>query len=144
MAHEDAGHYATKHPEGTTVSSQILSALDEKVSDRKISCILAHEIAQNLEVSPKEVGIALDLRELKLGECQLGLFGHTPGGKSLKTVENVPPDLENTIKELTENNKISCCNCWDVAEKLDIPRLDVASACEKMGLKIGPCQLGAF
>jgi hypothetical protein len=144
MAHEDAGHYASKHPEGTTASSKILSALDGKISDRKISCTLAHEIAQSLKLSPKDVGIAIDLRELKLAECQLGLFGHQPGGKSLKMVETIPSDLEKAIRDLAENNKISCYDCWDVAERQDIPKLDVASACEKLGLKISPCQLGAF
>jgi hypothetical protein len=37
-----------------------------------------------------------------------------------------------------------CAAAWDIAALREIPRLEVSSACEKLGIKIKPCQLDAF
>jgi len=42
------------------------------------------------------------------------------------------------------DEKLSCAAAWEIAGSLNISRTKVASACEAMGIKIKPCQLGAF
>ena len=78
MAHEDAGHYAAKHPEGTEVDPAINQELQQKVIAGKISCAAAHTIAGALNVAPKQVGTAIDLMEARIQKCQMGLFGYQP------------------------------------------------------------------
>jgi hypothetical protein len=43
-----------------------------------------------------------------------------------------------------DNTTLRQLNSWEIASRLGIQKLDVASACETMGVKIKPCQLGAF
>ena len=45
MGHEDAGHYAAKHPKGTQIDPKIESAITSKLSDNRITCAAAHALA---------------------------------------------------------------------------------------------------
>jgi hypothetical protein len=54
------------------------------------------------------------------------------------------PDLNEQLDITSIDGRISCLECWTIAKKLKIKRLDMGSACEKKNIKIKPCQLGAF
>jgi len=144
MTHEDKGHYAAKHPEGTKSNPQIEEALKQKISDGKIACAAAHEIAGKFNISPIEVGVNMDLLEIRLSKCQLGLFGYGKQKKIVKPAENADHELEKLIKQLVSDGRISCKACWDAADKVGCSKLDVYGACEALKVKISPCQLGAF
>lgn len=144
MTHEDEGHYAKKHSLDRKVKLEIENALKRQVSDGKISCAAAHKIAGDLKETPAEVGFTMDILELRIEKCQMGLFGYTPEKKIVKPVESVPRALENAILEQVEDGRLSCKAAWDLAEKLSIKKMGVASACETLKIKIAPCQLGAF
>ena len=144
MTHEDAGHYRLKHPSDTKLNPRIAEAVKRKATNNKISCASAHEIADEFDTTPAEIGVALDLLEMRIINCQLGLFGHSPEKKAVKSSETVSPELEKAIHNSLEDNRISCLSCWEIAARLDIARMDVSAACEALDLKIGPCQLGAF
>lgn len=144
MKHDDAGHYRLKHPPGTELNSKIAEAIKQKAVNSKISCAAAHEIAAELEVTPADVGIALDLLETRIINCQLGLFGHSPEKKAVKPSDSVPPELEEAIKSSLANNRISCFSCWSIAERFGMARMHVSAACEALAIKVGTCQLGAF
>ena len=144
MTHEDAGHYAGKHPKGTVPDADIARALKQKSADSRITCAASHKIAGRLGVSPAEVGKTSDLMELRLNKCQLGLFGYGPEKKIAKPADQVSPELENAIKAAAADNRISCLSCWQIAEDMGCAKKDVADACETLVVKIGPCQIGAF
>lgn len=144
MTHEDAGHYAAKHGPGTKIDSRIADAIKKKMADRKITCATMHGISKSIGVSPSEVGRNADLLEVRLIKCQLGLFGYEPEKKIVTPAEEVALDISNTIQESVENNRVSCVSCWDIAEKLNCSKMNISAACEKLGIKISPCQLGAF
>ena len=144
MTHEDKGNYAKKHSPDRKVKPEISDALKKQVSDGKISCAAAHKIAVDLKETPAEVGFTMDILELRISKCQMGLFGYTPEKKVVEPVESVPQTLENAILEQVEDGRISCKAAWDLAEKLSIKKMGVASACETLKIKISPCQLGAF
>lgn len=144
MTHEDAGHYAAKHNEQTTVDSALEKAIQKKADTGRISCTAAHKIAQQQVVSPARVGRAIDLLELKITKCQMGFFGYTPEKKIVQPSKTISSVLEAALRPLLVDNKISCADCWEIAERLDISRLDVAAACEGLEIKVSPCQLGAF
>ena len=144
MTHEDAGHYAAKHPKGVEADPKIVEQIRQKLSDNHISCAAAHEIAATLSVSPAQVGMTIDLLEARITKCQLGLFGYSPQKNIVKPAESVSPDLKKAIETNLIDSHISCERCWEIASQQGLKKIDVASACETLGLKIKPCQLDAF
>ena len=144
MTHEDAGHYAAKHPPGTTLDPIITAALHAKTVDGQVACRDAHQIAIDLDVTPATVGAAIDLLEKRIAQCQLGLFGYQSPKKILQPAETVSPALAAALQDAAPTGRISCEQCWEIADAFGLERLDLAGACEKQGLKIKPCQLGAF
>jgi hypothetical protein len=144
MTHEDAGHYAAKHPDAKT-DPAIAAAIEEKQSDGRITCAAAHAIASRLGCSPIIVGRNIDLQELRIAKCQLGLFGHgSVRGKAVAKSSSVAAELETAIRAAMDGDRMTCKAAWNVAEGLNLKRLDVACACEALEIKIGQCQLGAF
>ncbi len=144
MTHEDAGHYAAKHDKGTKLVPRIAEAMREKVREGRITCAAAHKIATDLKITPAEVGMAMDLMEICLNKCQMGLFGYTPDRRIVKPAGDVSAELETAVKEATVNGRITCLSCWEIARDFKIAKIDVASACEALNIKVFSCQLGAF
>jgi hypothetical protein len=144
MTHEDSAHYAAKHPAGATVSSNIRHAVADTLSKGTITCTAAHEIAASLKVSPKEVGMAIDLQEGRIVKCQLGLFGYDLDKKKVKPAENIDPVVQKAIEKSLIDGRLACADTWRLAQEHGMPRLAMANVCESLGIKIKPCQLGAF
>jgi len=144
MTHEDAGHYAAKHPAGTVPEPAIAAAVRDRAEDGRLSCARAHAVAAELAVPPAAVGAVVDLLELRLTHCQLGLFGYRPRSKVLQAADAVPAPLAAALRAAATSGRISCARCWETAEAFGLKRMAAAAACERLGLKIKPCQLGAF
>jgi hypothetical protein len=144
MGHEDAGHYRLKHPDGTTSDPALAATLREKAVDARITCTAAHEVATACRVAPSEVGKTADLLELRLVECQMGLFGYSPEKKVVKPAVEVSEALRARLSEAAAGKAIDCRTCWEVAEALGIEKMTVSAACELLQIKIKSCQLGAF
>lgn len=144
MTHEDAGHYAAKHPPGTELNPEIAAALKKQAREARISCAAAHKIARALQVEPSAVGVAIDLLEYRIKNCQLGLYGYTPAKKIVRPAETVSPDLAGSIRAEVDQGRIACRSCWQIAKDRNLPRMDVSAACEALAVKICRCQLGAF
>ena len=143
MAHEDAGHYAAKH-KGAKLNEKIAAKVREKMADDILSCGVAHVIAEELNVAASEVGIALDLLEVRIGKCQMGLFGYGEKKRIVRPADKVEPELQKEIESLLVDGRLLCKTAWDIAEKFNMKRLDLANACEKLNLKINSCQIGSF
>jgi alkyl sulfatase BDS1-like metallo-beta-lactamase superfamily hydrolase len=144
MTHEDAGHYAAKHSLDTRLDPKIAGAIKKKISEGKITCAAASKIADKLGVSPADVGVAIDLMEVRISRCQLGLFGYSPEQRIVKPAENVTLELEDMIRKSLVNNRLSCASAWGIARKMSIPKMSVSAACEALKIKISSCQLGSF
>jgi len=129
---------------GKTIDKTICAILEQMAEQRKITCASVHAAAKKLGISPAEAGIQADLMELRLKKCTLGLFGYEPDGKDLNTEMTIPAQLRTTLKNAAKNNRITCSECWKIARETGTRRVDVASACELMEIKIKQCQLGAF
>jgi len=143
MAHKDAGHYADKHGAGVTPDAGIAAAVREKAADGELACADAEKIGAALGVSLAEIGRTLDLVELRIGRCQLGLFGY-PEGKAVGPAATVVPDLEAAIRGSLAGGRLPCKDAWEIAAKRKIPRMAVSAACESLNIRVKPCQLGAF
>ena len=144
MTEDDAGHYGKKHPSGSETDSRVVDALKQQASAGGVPCAVAFKVASELDVTPGLVGKTADLLELKLKQCQMGLFGHEPDKRIVKPAESVSEELETWIqKELTEG-RLSCGKAWEIAKELGLTKMAVSSACETLDIKINACQLGAF
>lgn len=143
MTHEDRGNYADKHP-GKTTDPVMVEKLETLRQQNQITCAAAHRAATELDVSPSDIGVQMDLMELRLVKCQLGLFGHTSDAGPVDKDIQVPNDLKARLVNTAREGRISCKDSWDIAGEFKISRKDMGAACEKLGLRIKPCQLGAF
>jgi hypothetical protein len=146
MAQEDKGHYAAKH-KNTTLDERIAVAVKSKADGGKLACPVAEQLAAELGVPMVEIGRTADLLEIRIGGCQLGLFGHTREEKGVKPAEEVSERLEIILRSRLTGGPagpMPCEAAWDIAALQEMPRLKVSCACEKLGIKIKPCQLGAF
>lgn len=119
-------------------------AIKNKSKGGALSCALCFTIADEFQVHPREVGYALDIMEIPIAMCQLGLFGNSPIGKIVQKAETIPEDLENAIREMLDNGRLTCHCSWQLAHQFAMPKIRISSACEAMGIKISMCQLGAF
>jgi hypothetical protein len=144
MAHEDAGKYSRKHPAGTSCDPAIVAAVKAKAENGRVACAVAHDMAADFRVAPSEIGKTMDLLEYRIVKCQLGLFGYSPEKKIVKASEDVSEELRNLLRQSAADGKISCASCWKSAQTLVISKMAVSEACELLGIKISPCQLGAF
>ena len=110
-----------------------------------ITCTDAHHIASDENIAPSIVGAAIDASKIKILRCDLGLFGYGAENKIVKPAESVSYEIQKAIEEKLDNSgKLNCLLAWNIADKFNISRLDVANACEKLKIKINLCQLNAF
>lgn len=146
MTHADKGRYAAKHGTGEGPDERIAAAVRLKVREGKLACAEAERISADLGVMMAEVGRTLDLLEIRIDLCQLGLFGHPSGekGRSVQPAASVAPELEAAIRSRLAEGRLPCAAAWAIAGERKTPRMAVSAACEALKIKIKPCQLGAF
>lgn len=133
----EAGSLEGVHPD-------LIAVLKERSVDSQIACAETERIARSLAAAMIDIGRALDLTGIAIAKCQLGLFGYSPEKKIIKPAATVPAQLEVAIVEALTEGYLSCAGAWKIAGKQGISRMEVSSACEARGIKIKPCQLGAF
>jgi hypothetical protein len=125
-----------------------ISLLDKEilnsVTDNKLSCSAAFEIAGRLNIEAKDIGEAADRLKIRLTGCQLGLFGHEPDKKTVKPLATVAPELKAAINKSLEDGKLTCIKAWEIDSQLRVRKFSVSCACEALKIKIRECQLGAF
>ena len=143
MARKDKGHFASKHP-GATVKKEVAELLKKKKVDGAMTCPLAFQAATELNLTPAEVGLALDLLEIPISKCQLGLFGYSPVSRILQPADSVPGELDAAIRAALKDGRLPCAAAFRIAADFKLAKIRVSSACEKLKIKISACQLGAF
>jgi hypothetical protein len=144
MTHVDKGKYFQKHPQQTIVNEDLKQEIRKRVKDNNISCAAAEKISQNKKVTMNEIGVAIDLLNVNIIKCQLGLFGYEGKKKLVQAAEEVAPDLQQSIGAKLSGGRLPCAAAWEIALQLNMPRIRVSAAGEKLKIKIKPCQLGAF
>ena len=144
MGEHRSGGFAVKHGPGTEVDSRIRAAVTDRGKDGQLACAAAFTIAKTLAVSVAEVGRAADLLEYHLTHCQLGLFGYRPEKKIVTPAASVSEALAAAIRSELADGRLPCRAAWAIADAHGIGKREVSAACEALGIKIKPCQLGAF
>lgn len=126
------------------LNERIAAAIQERVREGTLRCAAAFHIAEELNVTPQAVGEAAGDLDVRLVRCQLGLFGHGEQKKVVEPATEVSPQLEQAIREELAEGRLSCAAAWAIAARFKMPKLHVANAAEKLQIRIGQCQLGAF
>ena len=144
MTHKDAGDFSKKHGSEERPNPELAEMIQEAAEAGQIPCTRVFEIASARGVTPSGAGKTVDRLKIKLIECQLGLFGHSPERSIVKPAERVSPELESAIRSRLIDDRLPCAQAWKIAEDLKLTRMDVSCAAEALRIKIKPCQLGAF
>ena len=144
MAHSDKGKYFQKHDQQTKVEDSLKQEVLKAAKENNVACKAAEEIAKRKAVALGEVGVAIDLLNINIIECQLGLFGYSPQKKIVQPAKEIAPDLKQAINDALSDGRLPCAAAWAIAKQINLPRMKVSAACEALKIKIKPCQLGAF
>jgi len=141
---KDKGHFKDKYPADRKVDPKVAEALKKKAQKGDVTCAIAFNIAEAADVLPIEIGFTMDRLEVPITKCQLGLFGYSPVSRIIQKAETVPNELEKAIRGAMIDGRLPCEASWKVAKEFKMARIRVSAACEKLGIKISHCQLGAF
>jgi hypothetical protein len=125
-------------------NKELRETVRSRADSGTMACAVAFAIAERLHVAPIDVGQALDLEDISIVKCQLGLFGYKPEKKTVRPMEKVPNELRKEITSGLVDGRLPCAQAWAIAEKFNMSKMDISAACETLGIKIKPCQLGAF
>lgn len=134
-------------PEDLVIAAELAKAIRAAVENDVLPCSAAFRLAEEWQIDPFVVGQAADVLEIHLGACQLGLFGYPGHAKGWNKVADLPtlPELESALLALVGVEKaLPCIRLWDLAARFGISRLQVGFVADRLGIRIGPCQLGAF
>ena len=144
MSSQKDKNFTEKHGPTDQPSAAIKTEIEKLGKNNELPCAVAFTIVEDLGVSPADVGKTADVIGFKLVKCQLGLFGYTPEKKIVKPEETSQQEIKDAISAGLVNNRLPCDNAWEIAGRFDVPKLTLSGICESMGIKIKPCQLGAF
>jgi len=144
MGSNEGNNFAKKHNGNIELDPAVKEEVLKRSKEGKLSCAVAFEIVKKLGVTAGEVGKTGDLLNLRLMKCQLGLFGYTPEKKIIKPQDTENQDLKDAITNALVNERLSCKSAWNIASDFKIRKMTISSFAEGMGIKIKPCQLGAF
>lgn len=143
MTHEDEGHYGEKHP-GAERDPEIEKQVQKKIRKGRISCADAHAVAAALRVSPRKIGVAIDLLEARIIDCELGLFGSGVQPPASELSAEAEKLLRQAVEAALMQGRLPCAAAWKIAETLGTAKVGVKLACDHMNIKINHCQLGTF
>ncbi len=127
-----------------TVRQEIRSVLLEG----RLPCARAFGVAQQLSITPLQVGDIASAMSIRISHCQLGLFGYGPKSEGKHRIVEPAPEVANLMRSTIEasliGGRLSCKTAWDIAKKLSCSRLSVSAAAETLNIRIDECQLGCF
>ncbi len=142
MTHLDTGNYAAKHKD-RELPEELKEMILQAAKRGQLSCSAAHRLATEKQLSPAEIGRALDLLEIRLTGCQLGLFDISRDRE--KITPRVPEEeLRQALEKALDGGRLSCRAAWTLAQRFNLDKKDITAVCEHLKIKIKPCQLGAF
>ena len=144
MTLEKGPKFSAKHGPHAQADPIIKEKVITHAAEGNLACAVAFKIAEELGATPAEIGKTVDLLDLRLSKCQLGLFGYQPDKKAVQARPAENREMEDAIRNALDDGKLSCCEAWDIAGRFKVPKMAVSGVCEYLGIKIKPCQLGAF
>lgn len=103
-----------------------------------LPCIRAFKVAAMIGVKPKEMAKITRKMDIKISNCQLGVFGKL----KFSTQKDEKYNILKTNTE--ENKKVECEIAWNLAKEKGTSLEKIGSSIRNSKLKITHCQLGLF
>ncbi len=144
MSRDKAKKFSDKHGANAKTDPLAANKIKKSAKNGEVACAVAFQIAEELKLSPAEIGKTIDLLDFKITKCQLGLFGYGPDKKAVKPEAPENKQLEAAIRDNLVDEKLACRDAWNIASRFNVSKMTVSAACEALAIKIKPCQLGAF
>ncbi|MBI4864355.1 MAG: serine/threonine protein kinase, partial [Candidatus Riflebacteria bacterium] len=94
----------------------IQDAVKRKVVNDTMSCHDAEDLALALTKTMYEVGTVLDLMEIQILKCQLGLFGYHPRPRIITPAQKIDPPVEEAVRARLVNGRLPCQAAWELAK----------------------------
>ena len=113
MTHADKGKYIKKHPEGSKVDDDLKQEIVNHIKKNNITCKKAEEIAGEAGYSLEETGRAIDVLNINITKCQLGLFGYGETKKIVQPAKEITPELKESITSALKEEMLSCGAAWE-------------------------------
>lgn len=136
--------FSEKHGSDPKPDEFIQDEIRKRMKNNAIACAVAFDIAKQVNATPDRVGRNIDLMNIRLIKCQLGLFGYPAKNKIVKPASESNPEVLEAIRRGLADERLPCRTAWKIAARFNISKMAVSSACESLNIKIKPCQLGAF
>ena len=134
-----------QYPANATPDKAIAAKIDATANtDKRIACRAAHEISKELKCLPLKVGQTADLMEVRINRCQLGLFGRSNRAAVEFSEKDVTQEIKAAVESVMSDGKIACDDSWQLADQLNLSRLEMGALCDALDIKVSSCQLGAF
>lgn len=116
MTQQNQGHYAKKHTgKEILIEENFREHLLAEAKEGTITCVNALWIAEESGKGYQQTGIYLDLLEIRITECQLGLFGFMPEKRIVKKTEIIDPEMQQLIEKERKNGGVSCAFLLKIA-----------------------------
>ena len=136
-------------PEDLRPDPVVAAAIGARLVDGCLTCAAAFAAAQELRVSPAEIGRCADALRVRLARCQLGLFGfpgHCKGWEAAGAEAlPIPQGLEDALCAARDRHgQLECSAVWCEADRFGVPRVQAGFVADRLGVPIRNCQLGAF
>lgn len=114
-----------------------LELIKSNVNDNnRLPCVKALQLSKQLNIDPKLMLPITDMLKVKIGQCELGVFGD----KELGLVDD---ELYKKISSYAdENQKVECTKLWQEAKNSSMK--NVRSTVNQTDLFVTYCQLGCF
>jgi hypothetical protein len=104
----DKGKYFPKHSGKAKIGNSLKQGILQKVEGNYISCAAAEKIARRKGIAQNNIGIAIDILNINIIECQLGLFGYSPHKKIVQCAKKITPVLRENILAALKNGRLPC------------------------------------
>ncbi len=144
MSSNTGAKYSEKHGRDARPDPMLEKEIRKRLKNQVIPCAVVFNMAGELNVAPGEIGKTADLLDIPLSKCQLGLFGYIPDKKIVRAEKTDNRELMDAIEEALINDRLPCEAAWKIAARFKTPKLKIGNICEGHGIKVKPCQLGAF
>ena len=139
MTLEKGQKFSEKHGPDAQADPIVKDKVIKNAAKGDLACAVAFKIAAELGVSPAEIGKTVDLLDLRLSKCQLGLFGYQPAKKVVKVWAPENREMIDAICNALDNGKLVCRDAWDIVGCFKVSKMVVSGVCESLGIKIKFC-----
>jgi hypothetical protein len=114
------------------------------LQDGYLPCLVAWEIADQLEISKISIGEVTDRLGIRITDCQIGFFKKDKTTYNNPEHKSIDSGIITMLQTLNESNQLTCTKMFELARQFRLNPITIAHEAGAQGLKIIGCQLGCF